>query len=94
VLAGDAEFGALLERGGFDDPSLPEARRAIVVVDVTRVSDSCGYGVPLMRLEGLRDHHALSVGKSLRAQGEAAYLERQRARHQRSLDGLPGALAD
>ena len=29
--------------------------RAIVVVDVQRVSDSCGYGVPLMTYEGERD---------------------------------------
>ncbi|GAA1649398.1 pyridoxamine 5'-phosphate oxidase family protein [Catellatospora bangladeshensis] len=29
--------------------------RSIVVIDVTRVSDSCGYGVPLMSYEGDRD---------------------------------------
>lgn len=28
------------------------ARRAIILVGVTRVSDSCGYGVPLMSYEG------------------------------------------
>jgi hypothetical protein len=30
-------------------PAAAEAARAIVVVDVGRVADSCGYGVPLMR---------------------------------------------
>ena len=54
ILPDDSRFAQLLEEAGFDDPSLPEARRSIVVVDVTRVSDSCGYGVPLMSFEGLR----------------------------------------
>jgi len=42
----EAGFDELLAEGGFDDPSLPEARRAIIDVMVTRVSDSCGYTVP------------------------------------------------
>lgn len=29
--------------------------RAVIVVDVERVSDSCGWGVPLMAFEGHRD---------------------------------------
>ena len=76
-------------RCAFDDASIPEARRAIVVVDVTRVSDSCGYGVPLMTFEGLREHHALSSAKKLRVMGAEAYDARKRTKNARSLDGLP-----
>jgi hypothetical protein len=88
VLSSDPRFEELLEQAGFEDPSLPEARRAIVVVDVTRVSDSCGYGVPLMDFEGLRNHHPLHVDKKLRTLGPEAYAA-QRARNALSLDGLP-----
>src|SRR3954469_3920848 len=47
VLPEDPEFGELLA-AGFHEPAAPEARRAIVVMSVTRVADSCEYGVPLM----------------------------------------------
>ncbi|MFN8113605.1 MAG: pyridoxamine 5'-phosphate oxidase family protein [Solirubrobacterales bacterium] len=89
VIAGDPRFDELFEAGAFDDPSIPEARRSIVVVDVERVGDSCGYGVPLMSFEGLRDHHALSSAKRLRTMGADGYLRHQRERGARSLDGLP-----
>src|SRR5437868_15331526 len=46
VASGEGEFDELIERAAFTEPSIPEARRAIVVVDVIRVADSCGYGVP------------------------------------------------
>ena len=85
----DPRFAGLLRRGGFADASIPEARRSVVVVDVTRISDSCGYGVPLMRFEGQREHHALASAKKLRTQGHAAYEAGQRTRGARSLDGLP-----
>src|SRR5215204_862091 len=39
ALAGDAEFAALLERAGFDEPAAPEARRAVIVVHVERIAD-------------------------------------------------------
>jgi hypothetical protein len=93
VIHSTPRFEALLAQADFADASLPEARRAIIVVHVTRVSDSCGYGVPLMSFEGLRDHHALSVSKHLRTIGLDGYEQRQRDRHQMSLDGLPGAYA-
>jgi hypothetical protein len=93
VMHGTERFDELLARADFADASLPEARRAIIVVHVTRVSDSCGYGVPLMSFDGLRDHHALSVAKHLRTVGPDGYEQRQRDRHQVSLDGLPGAYA-
>ena len=53
------------------------------------MSDSCGYGVPLMAFEGLRDHHALSTDKALRTLGPEGYAEKRARQNARSLDGLP-----
>src|SRR4051794_39065352 len=66
VLNDDPRFGGLVAEGAFEDTSIPEARRSVVVVDVERVSDSCGYGVPLLDFRGHRDHHARSSAKKLR----------------------------
>ncbi len=87
---GDEDFDDLLERAGFEDPSIPEARRAIVRVDVTRIADSCGYGVPLMSHEGSRPHSALSAQKRLRTGGPDAIEEYIAQRNAASIDGLPG----
>jgi hypothetical protein len=60
--------------------------RAVIVVDVERVSDSCGFGVPLMDLVAERDQvdrWAAAKGP----EGIAAYLAEKNAV---SLDGLPG----
>ena len=89
LLPDDPRFEPLRVEAGFEDASLPEARRAIIVVDVTRVSDSCGYGVPLMTLDGHRDHHALSTGKALRTLGPEGYAAKRAAANAVSLDGLP-----
>jgi len=89
VLADDPRFATLLAEGGFEDASIPEARRSIVVVDVERVSDSCGYGVPLMDFRGLRDHHARSSAKKLRVLGPDGYTAARRETNRVSIDGLP-----
>ena len=89
VHASDERFDGLLERGGFERSEVPEAHRAIVVVGVTRVADSCGYGVPLMSYEGERPHQAASAAKRVRVRGPLAYDEYQREHNTRSIDGLP-----
>jgi hypothetical protein len=86
---GDEGFAALLEEAAFEDPAIPEARRAIVRVDVTRIADSCGYGVPLMEYEGERPHSALSAQTRLRTKGPEGYRAFVAERNARSLDGLP-----
>jgi Pyridoxamine 5'-phosphate oxidase len=89
-VAGSPQYDALLERCAFDEPSIPEARRAIVDVEVTRVADSCGYRVPLMAYEGEREHLPLSAAKSLRTAGGAEALRaREAQRNATSIDGLP-----
>jgi Pyridoxamine 5'-phosphate oxidase len=93
VTPGDPRFDALLERCTFDDPALPESRRAIVVVHVTRIADSCGYGVPLMSYEGRRPHMEAWAAKKLRTGGREAILGYQRDKNSDSLDGLPAVEA-
>jgi hypothetical protein len=73
----------------FEHLSIDAARRAVVTVDVARVSDSCGYGVPLMEFQGLREHHALSSAKKLRVMGDDGYEEYKLTKNALSLDGLP-----
>jgi hypothetical protein len=89
VQAGDPRFDDLLERCDFDELGPPEARRAVVLVDVTRIADSCGYGVPLMSYEGERPHHDAWAQKKLRTGGPDAISDYQRQKNSRSLDGLP-----
>jgi hypothetical protein len=59
--------------------------RGAVTVDVTRVSDSCGYAVPLMSYEGDRD---LLLRWAAR-KDEAALAEYRRTKNATSVDGLP-----
>jgi hypothetical protein len=73
----------------FAEPAPAAANRAIVVVDVTRISDSCGYGVPLMEYAGERPHTRLSVEKRLRTQGPDAYERYKASKNAVSIDGLP-----
>jgi hypothetical protein len=93
VMRDEIGFESLLAEGGFEDASLPEARRSIIDVEVRRISDSCGYTVPLMRPDGLREHHQLSTAKRLRAIGEEGYWNHRLTTNAASIDGLP-ALAD
>jgi pyridoxamine 5'-phosphate oxidase-like protein len=63
-----------------------EATRAIIVIDVTRISHSCGFGVPLMQYEGERPQHfAWATKKGV--EGLKLYKQ-EKNRH--SIDGLPG----
>jgi Pyridoxamine 5'-phosphate oxidase len=88
VLPDDPEFDALLA-AGFVEPEAPEARRAIIRVNVTRVADSCGYGVPLLAYEGERPHSDLSTAKRLRVEGPNAMRDYEAKHNRVSIDGLP-----
>jgi hypothetical protein len=87
LQSGTPEYEELLARARFDDPSTPASRRAIVLVDVTRVADSCGYGVPEMSFVRNREHLALAHAKKERVTGDA-YHEVQVTRNSHSIDGL------
>jgi len=73
----------------FDTPAQAETHRAVIVVEVTRIADSCGYGVPLMAYEGERPHQQLSAAKRLRTRGPDAYEQYKAENNARSIDGLP-----
>jgi hypothetical protein len=89
TAADEPSFAERLAETGLDALDLPEVRRAIVDVAVERVSDSCGYGVPLMAYEGQREHTARWAQTKLRKDGPDAlrrYVEQHNAS---SIDGLP-----
>ncbi len=89
VEAGDERFAALFERAAFETGEIEAVQRAIILVDVTRIADSCGYGVPLMSYEGERRHAPAWAEKKLRVGGEAE-IERYKAeKNAVSIDGLP-----
>jgi len=81
----DDEFGAL--SGLFTEH---RGARAVIVVDVTRVSDSCGYGVPLMDHVGERD----LLSPYMDRKGLEAQVEYRRKKNARSIDGLPAFTDD
>lgn len=83
------EPGFAAAADGLESPSIDEARRSVITVAVDRVSDACGYGVPLMEFSGAREHHALSSAKRLRTMGAEGYDEYLRTKNARSVDGLP-----
>lgn len=69
VWPDDPRFDELLDHAGFAGlPQVQEARRAIVVIEVARIAESC-YGVPLMEQVGEREHYDLSERKRLRTLG-------------------------
>ena len=64
---------------------LPGAR-AVITVEVDRVADSCGYGVPRMALVEQRER----LLTSLAAKGDAGLAAYRAERNATSIDGLPG----
>jgi hypothetical protein len=89
VTPADARFEQLLEQARFELPTAEEARRTVIVVNVERVADSCGYGVPLMSFEGLRPHMRAWADKKLRVGGPEAIAAYKEEKNAASIDGLP-----
>lgn len=89
VLHGDPHFDELMLEWGFAALGPEASFLSIVRVDVERISDSCGYGVPLMSYEGEREHYRLSVEKKVRVKGADGYRAMAQQRGARSIDGLP-----
>lgn len=81
LVPGDAGYADLLGRF-----SAHPGTRAVVVADVTRVSDSCGFAVPVLTYE--RDRDALDATAAKK--GEAGMAAYRREHNATSLDGLPG----
>jgi hypothetical protein len=75
------EFSNLLAM--FPCASLPGVR-AIITVEVTRVSDSCGYGVPLMTFES----HRVQLAKWAEHKGPDGLDAYKREHNAHSIDGI------
>ena len=69
----------------FDPPE--HAVRSVIRIDVERIADSCGYGVPLMQFEGTRTQQAAWQDTMIRNGGFDDYIAEKNAL---SIDGLPG----
>lgn len=89
VWAEDAGFDDLRLRCAFEEPAVEATRRAIVRVDVTRVADACGYGVPLMDHRAVRDHGERWARNRIARGGDEAIAAYKRGKNRVSIDGLP-----
>jgi hypothetical protein len=76
----DEGFGDLL--GYFGEH---RGARAVVIVDVERVSDSCGYGVPRYAYAGERD----LLPAHMERKGAGGRVRYRRRKNAVSIDGLP-----
>lgn len=83
VLRPDHEdFASLLQQFGQRTLGV----RAVLRIDVSRISDSCGYGVPIYKYERDRETMAKWADKK----GEDGVAQYWRDKNLDSLDGLPG----
>ena len=57
-------------------------------MEIDRIADSCGYGVPLMRYESERTQQLDWIDSKLRT-GPGAIIEYMKERNTTSLDSLP-----
>ncbi|WP_326490549.1 hypothetical protein [Microbacterium binotii] len=81
LLPGDAGFDEVVDLHP-DNPST----RAVIALDVTRISDSCGWGVPIMDVRDERDLIRLQAEKK----GPGGMENYRRQKNSLSIDGLPG----
>ena len=98
AFAGNPRIGRLYGRGTVHAVGSPEFERlaarvhdvarsrAIVEVDVTRISTSCGYAVPLMDL--VEDRERLQDWAD--AKGDVGLVDYRGNKNAVSIDGLPG----
>jgi Pyridoxamine 5'-phosphate oxidase len=87
VLPGDERWDELLGRFAWQagDGHDRGDRRAIIVVELDRITDSCGYAVPLMDLRGERD----LLNRWSAKKTPDGLVEYRAERNAVSIDGLP-----
>lgn len=85
VEPGDSEFNDLVARF----PEQPSVRN-IIVVDVDRIMDSCGYGVPEFDFRKDRE----SMANWINSKTDEELAQYRRDNNTESLDGLPGLRFD
>jgi hypothetical protein len=89
VQQGDDGFAERLATFDVSEQQRP-AVRSVIEIDVTRVSDSCGFVVPRMAYERDRDQLYRWTDNRLRKQGSEAVREYVAAHNAESIDGLTG----
>jgi len=77
---------------GFDEklalfPTFPKAR-AVITADITRIQDSCGWGVPFYDFAGERDQ----LVRVNAHRSDEDWRERRYSGNAVSIDGLPGLI--
>jgi len=76
----------------FDTAAMPAAEhaaRSIIMVEVQRIADSCGFDVPLMVEQGRRPQRMAWVDNKLAKGGQAALAGYVAEHNAESIDGLP-----
>jgi hypothetical protein len=82
----DDAFASLLAKlRGSDSTEIPFLR-SIIRIEVERISDSCGYGVPLYQFEKQRTQ----LTRWASSKGPSGLREYQRIKNSQSIDGLRG----
>jgi hypothetical protein len=81
VEPGDGDWGGLIARF----PEYPGAR-SVVVVDVERIADSCGFAVPLYEYKGERSQ-LIAYAKNKGPEGMEEYKAKK---NRASIDGIAG----
>jgi hypothetical protein len=89
VQQGDDGFAERLATFDVSEEQLP-AVRSVIAIEVTRVSDSCGFVVPRMAYERDRDQLYRWTGNRLRKHGPDALREYAATHNAESIDGLAG----
>ena len=84
--------GAVLEADAVEFPdttALPQQHRTVIRIEVERIADSCGFGVPLMAYEGERPQSLAWAQSKLAKGGPGALDEYVAQKNAVSIDGLP-----
>ena len=90
VVQTDApEFAALIERFQ-PDAGVRSALRGLIVVDLDRITDSCGFVVPRLRYEGERETLFQTVAGWREEGGDERVRRYLQVNNAASIDGLPG----
>jgi len=89
VQQADDEFAARLDEFEVGAEQRP-AVRSIILVDVTRVADACGFVVPVMAYQGERDQLYRYADNRIRTEGDDAVRAYTDANNAASIDRLSG----
>jgi Pyridoxamine 5'-phosphate oxidase len=83
--------GEVLPAGAVEFETMPPpgTERAVIHVDVERIADSCGWGVPVMHYEGHRPQYQAWAEAKQRKGGARALDDYKAEKNARSIDGLP-----